>query len=243
MIDSEGVFVLFCSTSMHTVCPGRLRHRRQQGVCVFLLTGRRRRVIWRTIIGIYLTVWAGCVAIDILPDDVLLIIFYFDGLDDVDPMYPSWHRLVHVCRRWRSLVFASPNFLDLRLVCGPRTRVELIGIWPPFPITIKNRIQWPIPDYDFNAAIVHRNRVREIDLRLSRRQLQRLISAMREPFPDLMHLNLSPLVIFQLFPMVFRWICPAFAISQVHFHSIPCAPETSFVRKWPCPPYPFGHFS
>ena len=140
-----------------------------------------------------LTVWVGCVATDILPDDVLLIIFYFDRLEDVHPMHTSWHRLAHVCRRWRSLVFASPNFLDLRLVCGPRTRMELIGIWPPFPITITNRIDGPIHDNcDFNAAIAYRSRVREINLRItSSQQLQRLASAMREPFPDLMHLNLE----------------------------------------------------
>ena len=139
-----------------------------------------------------LTVRAGCVAIDVLPDDVLLIIFHFDGPEDADPMYPSWHRLVHVCRRWRSLVFSSPNFLDLRLVCGPRTRMELIGIWPTLPITIRNRIYGPIPDnYDFNAAILHRSRVRQIDLRItSSEQLRRLTSAMGEPFPDLTHLDL-----------------------------------------------------
>ena len=137
-----------------------------------------------------LTVVAGRETINILPDDVLLIIFYFDGPEDDNRLwYPSWHRLVHVCRRWRSLVFASPNFLDLRLVFDPRTRVELAGIWPPFPIIIKNFTNWPFPEID--ATIVHRDRVREIDVFLSRLQLQRLISAMREPFPALTHIRLG----------------------------------------------------
>ena len=141
-------------------------------------------------ITVQLTVAAGRVTIDILPDDVLLIIFYFDGPEDDNRLwYPSWHRLVHVCRRWRSLVFASPNFLDLRLVFDPKTRVELAGIWPPFPIIIKNFNYWPFPEID--ATIVHRDRVREIVVRLSSLQLQRLISAMREPFPALIHLNLG----------------------------------------------------
>ena len=137
--------------------------------------------------------WAGRVTIETLPDDVLLPIFYFDGLEDVDPLHPSWHRLVHVCRRWRSVVFASPNFLDLRLVCGPGTRVELTDIWPPLPIIIRSPINWPMPDYyDFKAAIVHRSRVREIDLRLSSNwQLRRLASAMQEPFPALKRLKLE----------------------------------------------------
>jgi hypothetical protein len=84
-------------------------------------------------------VWAGHVTINTLPDDVLLHIFLIDGqeyhdesqasivvLEDYDRVKRlrwTWHRLVHVCRRWRSIVFASPNYLDLRLVCGPMTTI------------------------------------------------------------------------------------------------------------------------
>ena len=139
-----------------------------------------------------LTVWAGRVTIDILPDDVLLFIFYFDGMEDVDTIYPFWHRLVHVCRRWRFVVFCSPNFLDLSLVCNPGTCVELTGIWPPLPIIIKNTYYWPMIDFDL--AIVHRGRVREIDLSLSSNwplELKRLASAMEEPFPALKHLEIE----------------------------------------------------
>ena len=122
---------------------------------------------------VLLTMCAGLVSIDILPEDALLHIFlfdrvtFFDGLDAVNRLHKSWrwHRLVQVCRRWRSVVFASPNFLDLKLVCDPRTRVELTGIWPPFPIVIKNMAGWLMPeDYDFEAIIMHRNRVCDINL-------------------------------------------------------------------------------
>ena len=155
--------------------------------------------------------------IDILPNDVLLLIFHFDlledratfpyldGLGDLngrDDYYKveddgllllSWHRLVHVCRRWRSVVFASSNFLDLRLVCDARTRVELTGIWPRIPITIRTTVNWPIPeDYDFDAAMVHPNRVREIRLLdLTDSLLQRLASVMQQEFPALIHLKLG----------------------------------------------------
>jgi hypothetical protein len=46
-------------------------------------------------------------------------------------------------------------------------------------------------DYDFDAAIVHPNRVREIDLHLTSFHLQLLASAMQEPFPALTHLTLG----------------------------------------------------
>ena len=140
-----------------------------------------------------LTVRAGRVTIDILHDDVLLLIFYFDGPGGGSQVqYPSWHRLVHVCRRWRSLVFASPNFLDLRLVCGPKTRVELIGVWPPLPIVIRDaNILTKPEDYGFDIAM-HRARVREINLdSLTNWQLEQLDSTMQEPFPALTRLRLN----------------------------------------------------
>jgi len=130
------------------------------------------------------------VTINILPDDVLLHIFH---LIRAWRLSWEWHRLVHVCWRWRSVVFVSPNFLDLRLVCGPRTRVQLTDIWPPLPIIIRDTEDLPMPeDYDFAAATVHNNRVCEINLvLLTSSQLQRLASAMQEPFPALTHLMLN----------------------------------------------------
>ena len=103
----------------------------------------------------------------------------------------SWHRLVHVCRRWRSVVFMSPNFLDLRLVCYPWTRLEFLGIWPPLPIVIRDMIYTPSrEDYVLDAAIVHRNRVCEIYLTRTP-HLQRLTSAMQGQFPALTHFKLD----------------------------------------------------
>ena len=159
-----------------------------------------------------LTVWAGRVTINILPDDVLLHIFLIDGYqhqdlirfyskmedrDRVGRLPWRWHRLVHVCSRWRSIVFASPNFLDLRLVCGPGTPTELTSIWPPLPIIITNTFAPynAMPeDYDFDTAIVHPDRVHEIRLfDLTRLHLQGLASAtrMQEQFPALIHLLLT----------------------------------------------------
>jgi hypothetical protein len=163
-----------------------------------------------------LTVWAGHVTINILPDDVLLHIFLIDrqqyfgpallldvDLEDGDRVMRlrwTWNRLIHVCRRWRSVVFASPNYLDLTLVCGPMTPTELTGIWPPLPIIIMNsfKLDWSInrmpDDYDFDAAMAHPNRVREIRLiDLKRSVVQQLVSATRiqEQFPTLTHLILQ----------------------------------------------------
>jgi hypothetical protein len=110
----------------------------------------------------------GPVTINTLPDEVLLLVFRFDRLIYLDELryFPRarsvfwrWHRLIQVCRRWRAVVFESPNILNLRLVCGPRAPTELTGIWPPLPIAITNYLDRQFPeDYDFDSAIVHHNR-------------------------------------------------------------------------------------
>jgi hypothetical protein len=71
--------------------------------------------------------------------------------------------------------------------------MELTGIWPPLPIIINNLFGVSLPrDYDLDAAVVHHNRVREISLNhLTSSQLERLVSAMQDRFPALIHLMLG----------------------------------------------------
>jgi hypothetical protein len=77
-----------------------------------------------------------------LPDDVLLEIFDFYRLIPIyTPLYPGlswpWHLLVHVCRRWRQIIFESPNRLDLHILCTHKTPVKKnLRIWPNFPLFI-----------------------------------------------------------------------------------------------------------
>ena len=78
-------------------------------------------------------------SIDMLHDDVLLDIFDFfaeeysfskEGLEE-------WQTLVHVCRRWRSLVFGSPRRLNLRLFCSDETPARgTLDVWPALPLFI-----------------------------------------------------------------------------------------------------------
>jgi len=78
--------------------------------------------------------------IDMLLDDVLLGIFGFCEGDDDDRnngLVWDWHFLVHVCRRWRQIIFASPHSLNLKILCTHQTPVRKhLGIWPAFPIVI-----------------------------------------------------------------------------------------------------------
>ena len=43
---------------------------------------------------------------------------------------------MHVCRRWRSVVFGSPRRLNLQLVCTTRTPTDALDVWPALPHVI-----------------------------------------------------------------------------------------------------------
>ncbi|KAH9958058.1 hypothetical protein BC827DRAFT_1222005 [Russula dissimulans] len=134
-----------------------------------------------------------------LPDGVLLNIFDFyrlDFLNYVGPTY-TWHRLVHVCKRWRHIVFASVRRLDVRIACTERTPVRKslrLDVWPPLPIIIKCRLcstTSNFPTSSVMTALDHRDRVCQIQLsHLSPALLEILATSIQEPFPALTILEL-----------------------------------------------------
>ena len=136
---------------------------------------------------------AGRVTFDMLPDDVLLDIFDFYRMDF--SYYPwRWHKLVHVCRRWRHVIFASPRRLDLQFLCTPNTPVrELLDFLPPtMPIMISNWSRSPAPydplsledGHQVISAIERRDRVRWVHLDgITSPLLEELAGMMQETFP------------------------------------------------------------
>jgi hypothetical protein len=115
----------------------------------------------------------GRVTIGALPDDILLIIFYFcqenqeNLLPDwwFTPSPPPWCRLVQICQRWRNLVLESPIHLNLHLLCNEKTPVrDMLHIWPQLPILIWSR-KYGVVD-NVIAPLEHRDRVRQISIRL-----------------------------------------------------------------------------
>ena len=108
----------------------------------------------------------------------------------------EWHLLVHVCRRWRELVFASPRRLNLRIPC---TRWNLVGnnlgIWPALPIDVDDhdfKFLYHIPHEDNILAVLkHVDRVYHIRLSLSDSLVEKISTTMQEPFPVLTRLFIS----------------------------------------------------
>jgi hypothetical protein len=132
-----------------------------------------------------------------LTDDALLDIFDFYLNDDTPNVFQhaninEWHTLVHVCRRWRDLVFASPRRLNLRLLCRKDTPArEMLDIWPALPIEIHD--PWVgrlgVGLDNVFAALEHPDRVRSIDLADLPWEREVLATVMQVPFPELTYLR------------------------------------------------------
>jgi hypothetical protein len=142
-----------------------------------------------------------------LPDDVLLQIFDFcllsavayDHLQWSSPQVWQWQRLMHVCRRWRLLIFSSPRRLDLYLICKRGTPVRKnLDIWPAFPIVIDYTDHYshtnsvsPNDDDDIIAALEHPDRIRCLKLPVTSSLLGKVATVAQEPFPTLTQLWLE----------------------------------------------------
>ena len=140
-----------------------------------------------------------------LSDEVLLEIFNFCRKSHNPLLFVwPWHVLVHVCQRWREVVFASPHRLSLRIFCRNGTPVrENLCIWPAFPIVIKYgyselefRTWWHRSSQTRNdedniiAALEHPDRVCSVELGGTGSELEKVSTAMQVPFPVLTHLRL-----------------------------------------------------
>jgi len=102
--------------------------------------------------------------------------------------------LVHVCRKWRTLVFGSPHHLNVQLFCSIRTPVPAkLGIWPALPIVVYQHNFREQNLDNLIAAIKHNDRVCKIDFRspFDIGQLERIVSVMEVPFPELTNLRLT----------------------------------------------------
>jgi hypothetical protein len=121
-----------------------------------------------------------------LPDEVLLEIFdsyrqnildsHLQGVDQYDHQWRNkyaWFNLAHVCRRWRSVVFASSSRLDLNVIVGPEKPNHIKTILSGhLPILIDylhfhQQGQGDITDsalWRMRAVLRHRDRVRGISI-------------------------------------------------------------------------------
>jgi len=151
------------------------------------------------------------VTIGALPDDALLEILSFimeevyeafEASESVEvELLEQWYTLVHVCRRWRNVVFASRCRLNLQLICSSKRPVrKMLNIWPALPLIV-NDWHLRLLDSEFGSCKTHIDnvvaaleccdRVRHISLGFLPDFLLKVFAAvMQESFPALTYLEL-----------------------------------------------------
>ena len=145
------------------------------------------------------------IPIDTLPDDALLLIF--DQYMNIvrleggvrQKAEDAWHSLVHVCRRWRCIVFESTRRLDLRLVCtGEIPARDRLDVWPALPLIVWGDSEFSTGsggDYVDNivAALEHADRVCQIHIgNFLNLEMEIILAAMQRHFPELTDLRFWP---------------------------------------------------
>jgi hypothetical protein len=142
--------------------------------------------------------------------EVLLNIFRY--YLNASPQY--WPRLVHICRKWRRIVFDSQRALHLRLFCTRGMPVlKALDCWPALRIVVHHgarRASAPYPlapedEDNVVAALKHSDRVSSISLAVTSSLLEKL-STIERPFSELESLVLRPQVgTWMTLPSTFRW--------------------------------------
>ncbi|KAH9171627.1 hypothetical protein EDB89DRAFT_1079496 [Lactarius sanguifluus] len=143
-----------------------------------------------------------------LSDEVLLKIFrhYLDA----SPRF--WPRLVHICRKWRHIVFSSQQTLHLRLFCTHGTPVlKALDCWPALPIVMTYggppALDPPVPKDEKNimAALKRSDRVISISLTVTRSLLAKMFK-IKKTFSELEELFLLSRDNIQVtLPSAFLW--------------------------------------
>jgi hypothetical protein len=135
--------------------------------------------------------------IEVLPEDILLGIFDFYRLDDIElhrrrPW--KWHHLAHVCRKWRHVLTVSPRRLGMQILCRPGgTPIEsIMDAWPTLPLSVL----YIYPESrslskNFIVALRRPDRICKIDFTLSSLLIKSIVPIMQEPFPELEQIQIT----------------------------------------------------
>ena len=132
-----------------------------------------------------------------LSEDTLLDVFDFYRLDAMkQPLERpwKWHRLAHVCRRWRCVMTLSPRRLGLQILCGSGAPIEsILDSWPTLPLVVwyKGPESKSLPN-NIIVALRRTDRVCAIDLILTSSITGGSIAeAIQEPFHALERVRIT----------------------------------------------------
>ena len=148
------------------------------------------------------------VMVEKLSDEILLRIFRFF----LNPSPQIWPILVHICRKWRHLIFASHRALCIRLSCTHGTPVlKILDLWPALPLALEYggspEPNPPVPEDEENILTVlnRSDRISSIHLTLTKSLLENLssIEGQFSELEDLVLLSESDMKL--TVPRTIRW--------------------------------------
>jgi hypothetical protein len=121
-----------------------------------------------------------------LSDDILLGIFDFYRLDAMTRSGGRpwrWHRLAHVCHKWRHVISTSPRRLDLRILCDYRTPLEILDVWPTLPLAVsfKATRESTLMPRNITAALRHLDRIWQVELHVTSSMTRSLAEIIQKP--------------------------------------------------------------
>jgi hypothetical protein len=124
--------------------------------------------------------------IEMLSDDILLDIFDFYRLDALTRSGGRpwrWHRLAHVCQKWRHIISTSPRRLDLRIFCDDRTPIDILHIWPTLPLAVsfKATRESTLMPKNITAALRHLDRIWQVELHVTSSMTTSLAEMIQKP--------------------------------------------------------------
>jgi hypothetical protein len=147
---------------------------------------------------------------------------------------------VHVCQRWRYLIFEWSIRLNLQLFCKEKSPVkEMLDVWPPIPLAIQvdcsNSSIWSESNDwrrslldNLIPALERRDRVHRIDIaNPTECSWEEIVTAMQGPYPALRYFSLEsleevpPLPLPDTFLNGYAPCLQYFALGQVSFPSLP----------------------
>jgi hypothetical protein len=137
--------------------------------------------------------------IEILPDNILLEIFDFYRLNAMtrsEGRLWKWHRLAHVCQKWRYTIFTSPRRLDLRILCDNRTPIEFLNLWPTLPLAVHFKTTWEssqstLMPKNITVALRHLDRISQVELYVSSSMTIPLAKMIQKPCQALESISIT----------------------------------------------------
>ncbi|KAH9980638.1 hypothetical protein BJV77DRAFT_404499 [Russula vinacea] len=135
--------------------------------------------------------------IHLLDNDSLLQIFSHYRLENEDNwnLRQTWRNLVHVCRRWRNLIYDSSSHLDVcLLLMNDSPSIDTLGHLPPLPLVIdfsdRTETISQKDEDNIHLGLQQHGLVRRVVLEAQSSSLRMWLELMKKHFPRLRDLSL-----------------------------------------------------